>query len=137
MKCCRYWKEILLWRKAEILAKKNFSNWKKAGKPKNENSELQTAKKESQGILRKIIKDTNLKDQIEENNTLMKANFRDPKLFSKLVNRNRNNNQGYTSMIKVGDKEYRGDNQVLAGFFEYHNNNSNPPPLHKSEENYT
>ena len=36
-----------------------------------------------------------------------------------------------------GDKEYRGDNQVLAGFFEYHNNNSNPPPLHKSEENYT
>ena len=47
----------------------------------------------------------------------MTANFRDPKMFSKLVKKKRNNNQGYTSMIKVNDVEFRGDNQVLAGFF--------------------
>ena len=34
--------------------------------------------------------------------------FRDPKLLSKLVNRKRINNQGYTSMIKVNGEEFRG-----------------------------
>ena len=46
----------------------------------------------------------------------MDANFRDPKLFSKLVNKNRKNNQGCTAMLKVGDTEYRGDAQVLFVF---------------------
>ena len=87
--------------------------------------------------MRKAIKEHNRQNNIEENNTLMKANFRDPKLFSRLVNRKRINNQGYTSMIKVNDVEFRGDNQVLAGFFEFHNENSNPPLLSKSDESYT
>ena len=88
-------------------------------------------------MLRKAIKEHNLKETIEENNQLMTANFRDPKLFLKLVNKKRMNNQGYTSMIKVDEVEYRGDNQVLAGFFEYHNNNSNPPPVCKSDNSHT
>ena len=68
---------------------------------------------------------------------MMEANFRNPKVFSKLVNRNRNSNQGYTTMIKVGETEYRGDAQVLSGFFKYHDGNSNPPVLNKTENNTT
>jgi hypothetical protein len=40
-------------------------------------------------------------------------------------------------MIKINDEEFRGDAQVLAGFFTYHNGNSSPPPLCKSDENTT
>ena len=68
---------------------------------------------------------------------MMEANFRDQKLFSKLVNQKRNTNQGYTSMIKIEGVEHRGDAQVLSGFFNYHNGNSSPPPLSKSAENTT
>ena len=57
---------------------------------------------------------------------MMEANFRDSKLFSKLVNQKRKTSQGYTAMIKIDDTEYRGDAQVLSGFFEYHNGNSSP-----------
>ena len=67
----------------------------------------------------------------------MEANFRDPKLFSKLVNKNRIQNQGYTAMIKVNGEEYRGDAQVLSGFCSYHNGNSSPPPIEKTEANTT
>ena len=31
---------------------------------------------------------------------MMEANFRDPKLFSYLVNKKKNNTSGYTTMIK-------------------------------------
>ena len=68
---------------------------------------------------------------------MIEANFRNPKLFSKLVKKKRKNDQGYTAMINVNDKEYRGDAQVLSGFFTYHNGNSSPPPLCKSEKNTT
>ena len=47
----------------------------------------------------------------------MSANFRDPKLFSKLVNKKKVNNSGYTTMLKYDDIEYRGDAQGLARFF--------------------
>jgi hypothetical protein len=59
------------------------------------------------------------------------------KQFLKLVNQKRNTNKGYTAMIKIEDKEYRGDAQVLSGFFTYHNKNSSPPPLWKSDDNTT
>ena len=125
------------WRSAELDAKNALNKWKTDGKPKNDESITFKNKKESQSNLRKAIKEHNLKANIEENNTLMQANFRDPKLFSKLVNKKRMKNQGHTSMLKVNDVEYRGDNQVLAGFFEFHNDNSNPPPVSKSDESYT
>ena len=66
---------------------------------------------------------------------MMEANFRDPKLFSTLVNKNRKSNQGYTAILKIDSKEYRGDAQVLSGFFNYHNGNSNPPTCEKNEKN--
>ena len=47
---------------------------------------------------------------------MMNANFRDPKLFSYLVNKKKNNMSGYKTMIKCDDIEFRGDAQVLAGF---------------------
>ena len=47
----------------------------------------------------------------------MSANFRDPTLFSKLVQKRRLNNQGYTTMLSFDKKEYKGDAQLLAGFF--------------------
>ena len=50
---------------------------------------------------------------------------------------NRKSTQGYTAMIKVGETEYRGDAQVLSGFFSYHNGNSTPPPVTKSDTNTT
>ena len=71
---------------------------------------------------------------VDDNNLMMEANLRDPKLFSKLVSRNRKNNQGYTTMIQVDGKEHRGDAQVLSGFFNYHNGNYNPPQLTKLDE---
>ena len=40
-------------------------------------------------------------------------------------------------MIKVNDLEFCGESQVLPGFFEFHNDNSNPTPLSKSDESYT
>ena len=66
---------------------------------------------------------------------MMEAKFINPKVFSKLVNRNKKKNQGYTKMIKVDNTQYRGDAQVLSGFFAYHDSNSNPPTLSKSENN--
>ena len=76
-------------------------------------------------------------EAIEENNLLMNANFRDPKLFSKLVNRKRKSAQGYTAKLTFDQKDYNGDGQVLSGFFEYHNGNSTPPTVSKSDDNFT
>ena len=90
------------------------------GRPRNEDNNLFRAKKETRLELRKAIKNNEMERNIKENNTLMEANFRDPKLFSKLVNKNRVQNQGYTAMINVHGEEYRGDAQVLSGFFSYH-----------------
>ena len=94
-------------------------------------------KKETRANLRKSIARHDEENSIKNNNAMMEANFRDPKLFSKLVNQNRKTNQGYTAMIKINDEEFRGDAQVLAGFLTYHNGNSSPPPLCKSDENTT
>ena len=44
---------------------------------------------------------------------MMNANFRDPKLFSKLVNKKRTSNSGYTAMIQFDENVYKGDAQVL------------------------
>jgi hypothetical protein len=85
--------------------------------------------------LRKAIKNNVRDNNTKDNNAMMEANFRDPKLFSKLVNRNRVKADGYTTLINVEGKEYRGDAQVLSGFFLYHNGNSVPPPVEKSEDN--
>ena len=40
-------------------------------------------------------------------------------------------------MIKVDDLEFRGDNWVLAGFFEYHNKMSISPLVCKSDTSHT
>ena len=125
------------WLKAETAAKKATKKWKSMGKPRNEDNQLFIAKKETRLNLRKSISKCNNSERIRDNNAMMEANFRDPKLFSKLVNQKRNKNQGYTAMIKVNDTEYRGDAQVLAGFFTYHDGNSSPPPLSKSDVNTT
>ena len=37
-------------------------------------------------------------------------------------------------MLTVDGDEYHGDAQVLSGFFTYHNGNSSPPPIQKSED---
>ena len=103
------------------------------GKPRNEENYFYLAKKETKLNLNRAIRDNFKRKNIEENNLMMEANFRDPKLFSRLVNRNRVNNQGYTAMIKFDGEEYRGDAQVLAGFFTYHNGNSSPPPVEKTD----
>ena len=123
------------WLKAEIAAKKASKKWVKMGKPRNVENQLFIAKKETNLLLRKAINCNLAESSMKENNTMMEANFRDPKLFSKIVNRKRINKQGYTTLINVDGKEYRGDAQVLAGFFNYHNGNSSPPPLTKSEDN--
>ena len=125
------------WLKAEMAAKKATKKWKSMGMPRNEDNQFFIAKKETRLNLRKSINQNNIAVHIEENNTMMEANFRDQKLFSKLVNQKRNTNQGYTSMIKIEGIEHRGDAQVLSGFFNYHNGNSSPPPLSKSAENTT
>ena len=112
------------WLKAEMAAKKATKKWKAMGKPRQEDNQFFIAKKETRSNLRKSINMNTNSVNIQENNTMMEANFRDQKLFSKLVNQKRNKNQGYTAMIKIEDKEYRGDAQVLSGFFTYHNGNS-------------
>ena len=64
---------------------------------------------------------------------MMNANFRDPKLFSKLVQKKRGN-----TMLSFDGKEYKGYAQVLSGFFEYHNGNTSPPPVSsENEDNMT
>ena len=68
---------------------------------------------------------------------MMNANFRDPKLFSQLVNKKKINSSGYTTMIKFDETEFRGDAQVLSGFFRYHDEKSSPPEVYKSDENHT
>ena len=79
----------------------------------------------------------NNKETTEENNKMMQANFRDPKLFSSLVNKKKTNNSGYTTMLSIDEIEYRGDAQVLAGFFKYHDEKSNPPAVFKTESNHS
>ena len=125
------------WRKAEISAKKASSAWVKAGKPRNVNNVLFDAKKTTNITLRGAINAHNNEASSKENNTLMEANFRDPKHFSKLVNRKKSNNSGYTTMLKFDNNEFRGDAQVLSGFFKYHESKASPPEVFKSEENHS
>ena len=75
------------WLKAERLAKNASKKWLKAGKPRSEDNQIFKAKKETNNQLRKAIKMHNNKETTEENNKMMQANFRDPKLFSNLVNK--------------------------------------------------
>ena len=51
----------------------------------------------------------NNKETAEENNKMMQANFRDPKLFSSLVNKKKTVNSGYTTMLSIDEIEYRRD----------------------------
>ena len=44
------------------------------------------------------------------------------------------NNQGYTAKLKVENKEFKGDAQVLSGFFKYHNGNATPPQVSSEQE---
>ena len=104
------------WLKAEAAAKKATKMWKQNNKPRNEDDPFFKNKKETRTNLRKSIKTFTNSKSIEEINIVMEANFRNPKLFSKLVKKKRKNDQGYTAMINVNDKEYRGDAQVLSGF---------------------
>ena len=105
------------------------------GKPRSDDNEFFEAKKTARLNLRKAIKNNVKEKNTKENNQMMEANFRDPKLFSKLVNKNRTKADGYTTLINVDGKDYKGDAQVLSGFFLYHNGNSEPPPLDCCEEN--
>ena len=123
------------WLKAEQMAKKTTKQWVAIGKPRTNDDKCFAAKKEARLNLRKAIKNSDKEKTVRENNLKMEANYKDPKVFSKLVSRNKNNNQGHTNMIKVNEKDYRGDAQVLSGFFTYHDGNSNPPNLSKSDDN--
>ena len=95
------------WLKAETDAKKATKAWKSKGKPRSEENPYFIAKKETKSVLRKAIKINIIESNIKENNTMMEANFCDPKLFSRRVNRNRVNSQDYTAMLKVDGDEYR------------------------------
>ena len=117
------------WRKSEILANKAAKLWRDNGKPTDLNNRYFCEKKEARSKLRDAVKKHHAIENIKENNEMMNANFRDPKLFSKLVKKNRVNNQGHTTMLSFDGKQFKGDAQVLAGFFEYHNGNTNPPPV--------
>ena len=125
------------WLEAEKAAKKASNKWLKAGKPRNIGNGLFEAKKETNLQLRKAMKIQNIQSCSEENNKMMKANFRDPKLFSQLVKKKKINNSGFTTMIQFDEDVFRGDAQVLAGFFKYHNEKSSPPEVFKSEDNHT
>ena len=78
----------------------------------------------------------NIKSCSDENEEMMNANFKDPKLFSKLVNKKKVNSSGYTAMIKYEEEIFRGDEQVLSGFFKYHNLKSSPPEVYNCEDNH-
>ena len=54
------------WRKAEISAKEASKKWTKAGKPRNEESELYKAKKETNTKLRSAIKVFNIEKETDE-----------------------------------------------------------------------
>ena len=75
------------WRKAEMAAQKAANKWRTNGCPRNEENQLFLAKKQARNSLRQAIKKHQATESIKENNELMNANFRDPKLFSKLVNK--------------------------------------------------
>ena len=70
-------------------------------------------KRKSNVNLRNAIKTFNNEKNTSENNIMMNANFRDPKLFYQIVNKKKENKSGYSSMIKFDDKEYRVDAQVF------------------------
>ena len=123
--------------KAENEAKKASKKWALTGKPRDDENELFKAKRLTKQNLNKAINDDIRIKSREENNTMMYANFRDTKWFSKLFNKNCKNNLGYTAMLKVVDTEYRRDAQVLFAFFAYHDGNSTPPPINKTNENTT
>ena len=56
------------------------------GKPRDENNKYFVDKKETRANLRKSIARHDEENSIKNNNAMMEANFRDPKLLSKLVN---------------------------------------------------
>jgi hypothetical protein len=110
------------WIKAEFQAKKASKRWAMSGKPSDLDNTFFIQKKQARGELRSTIKNHFAKEAVKDNNTMMNANFKDPKLFSKMVNKKRKNSQGYTAKITFDNQVYKGDAQVLSGFFEYHDN---------------
>jgi hypothetical protein len=73
------------WRKCEIAAKKATKKWKSMGRPRDENNKHFVDKKETRANLRKSIAKYDDKNSIKNSNAMMEANFRDPKLLTKLV----------------------------------------------------
>ena len=98
--------------KEKIEAKAASRKWIQAGKPRNEDDQHFKAKKETNIKLRSAIKNVNNQAESEENNKIMNANIRDPKLFSQLVKKKKSNASGHTTMIKFDDNGFRGDSQV-------------------------
>ena len=96
------------WRKAEISANKAAKTWRDNGKPRDLENKFVCEKKEARSKIRDAVQKHNAAENVKENNEMMNANFRDPKLFSKLVQKKRVNNQGYTTMLSFDGKDYYG-----------------------------
>ena len=62
----------------------------------------------------------------------------DIKNFYKIINGGKPKTKGDTALLRVNEKDYHGNAQVLAGFFEFHQKGSKAPALsdHPNDELY-
>lgn len=117
-----------LW-KAELYAKQKYRAWVNENKPGDPQNKYFVEKTEAKKQLRHIKNLERIKQGQEENVKLMETKKGDMKQFSRLVNSTKNTVRGETAMLIIDDKEYAGDGQVLAGFFNFHKDACSSPEL--------
>ena len=91
----------------DILANQASKIWSENGKLRDLDKKFVCDKKEARSKLREAVRKHHAVENMKENNEKMNANFWDPKLFSKLVQKKRVNNQDYTTMPVLMEKNIK------------------------------
>ena len=90
--------------------------WIGDGKPRDPHNEYLITKKECKRNFRRSYRRELAKRSSEEKMNIITTRNRDPKLFHKLVNKQRGKRENFTEELLVEENCYSGPNQVLEGF---------------------
>ena len=90
--------------------------WISDGKPRDQHNKHLIMKKECKRNFRRSYRRELAKRSSEEKMSIITTRNRDPRLFHKLVNKQRGKRENFTEELFVEESCYSGPSQVLDGF---------------------
>jgi hypothetical protein len=129
----RVWSEDI--NNAMKASKEANAIWRKKGRPKEEGNVCYTARMQARKSLRRIQRREAAKKRDGELADIASAEA-NPRLFHKLINRQRNDKVKSTTELQVDGEEYNTPDEILQGWTKYFGKLSTPQANEKYDEEY-